>query len=166
MTLKDLRKWKRSNKIDPIPTWSKSKGHLLVCVCWSEGPAGGPSSYRRCALGGNEAPPKEVRPSTTALVDKCGVLRGCLRGGTYVSQSPRRANRGALKNGGQDTHTRWPVPTYHFRYQNLPSFPIPGSLNFCLLTKLKTFFWIKHEIPRISDYRSIHSSADDNGGYS
>ena len=85
---------------------SESEGYLIVRVCRSRGPAGGPSSYRRCALGGNEAPPKEVRPSTTALIDKCGVLRGCLGGGTYISQSPRRANRGASAGWlGRRTYT-------------------------------------------------------------
>ena len=60
----------------------------------------GPSLSRR--LGGGA---KEVTPSTTARVDNDEVLRGCLGGGTYVSQPPRRANQGALKNGGEDTHT-------------------------------------------------------------
>ena len=87
---------------------SESEGYLIVRVCRSRGPAGGPSSYRRCALGGNRVPQKRSPqvPSTTARVDNYEVLRDCLGGRTYVSQSPRRAARGALKNGGQDTHTQ------------------------------------------------------------
>ena len=85
---------------------SESEGYLYVRVCRSEGPGGGPSSYRCCALGGNEGGgAKEVTASTTARVDNDEVLRDSLGGGTYVSQPLRRVARGALKNGEQHTHT-------------------------------------------------------------
>jgi len=71
-----------------------------------------PFELQTLRSGRNGGAPKEVTPSTTARVDNDEVLRGCLGGGTYVSQPPRRANRGASKNGGQDTHTHTHTHTH------------------------------------------------------
>ena len=74
-------------------------------VCRSGGPAGGPSSYRRCALGGNRGGPKEVTPSTTARMDNDKVLRE-LPGGRDL-RIPTSANGGprSLAAEWRATHT-------------------------------------------------------------
>merc|ERR1711966_560502 len=103
-TLKDPRMTTEQRNQILIPR-SESEGCLIVRARRSGGPAGGPLSYRRCAQEGTGGGPKMVTPSTTARVDNDEVRRGCLGGGTYVSQPPRRANQGASKKGGQHTHT-------------------------------------------------------------
>ena len=49
---------------------------------------------------------KEVRPSTTARVDKCGVLQDCLGGAGPMYPNLRKGWFRGASAGGLGTHTR------------------------------------------------------------
>ena len=129
MTLKDSRNDHGTTKSDPNSPERKQRVSNRART-QKRGARRRPFELQTLRLGRNGGGPKEVTPSTTARIDNNEVLRGCLGGGTYVSQPPRRANRGALKNGGQDTHTH----TFNQRSNTIiptscPLFPIlPSSV--------------------------------------